>query len=168
MQFTKSGIGVDFHRFENGRSLFIGGVEIPYNKGLIGHSDADVLLHAISDALLGAASLGDIGIHFPDTDPRYKDISSKILLRRVKGMVRKRQFQIGHIDAMVVAEEPILLPYFDEMKREIARALDIELDQINIKATKAEGLGAIGAGEGIMAQAIASIYPLGKEDMGER
>lgn len=168
MPYTKSGIGTDYHRFDKGRSLFIGGVEIPYSKGLIGHSDADVLLHAICDALLGAASLGDIGIHFPDTDPRFKDISSKILLRHVKGMVRKRNYQIGHIDAMVTAEEPPLRPHFEAMKTEISKVLDIAPDQINIKATKAEGMGAIGAGEGIMAQAIASIYPLGKEDIGER
>ena len=168
MTFPKSGIGTDYHRFVEGRPLVIGGVEIPYNKGLDGHSDADVLLHAICDALLGAASLGDIGIHFPDSDPRFKNISSTILLRRVRGMVRKRNYQIGHIDAMVTAEEPRLQPYFEQMKEEISKLLEIEPDQVNIKATKAEGLGAIGAGEGMMAQAIANIYPLGKEDMGER
>lgn len=151
------GIGLDFHRFAKGRKLVLGGVVIPYGKGLVGHSDADVLLHAICDALLGATGLGDIGTHFPASDPKYKNISSLILLKRVKGMLGKKGAAIGQIDAVVVAEEPPMAPYFAKMKEAIAQALEVSTEQINLKATRAEGLGALGRGEGIMAQAVASL-----------
>ena len=151
---TRVGFGTDYHHFADDRQLFIGGVEIPYERGLEGHSDADVLLHAISDALLGAAGLGDIGLHFPASDPRFEDISSLILLKRVNGMIDKEGFQIGNIDAVVVAEEPQLQRYFDQMRVTIAQALKIDKSLINLKATRTEGLGAIGRAEGMMSQAI--------------
>lgn len=151
------GIGLDFHRFVNGRKLMLGGVEIPHNRGLLGHSDADVLLHAIGDALLGAAGLGDMGLHFPASDPQYENISSLILLKRVKEMLDAKSYKIGHIDAVVVAEEPPLASHFEKMKEKIAQALGVREDQINLKATRPEGLGALGRGEGILAQAIASL-----------
>ena len=150
------GMGIDFHRFVKGRKLMLGGVDIPYEKGLSGHSDADVLIHAICDALLGAASLGDIGIHFPPSDPQYKNISSVILLKRVKEILDEKSYEIEHIDAVIVAEEPALAEHFTKMREEIAQALGIQEEQINLKATRPEGLGALGRGEGILAQAIAS------------
>jgi len=158
LENCRVGLGVDYHRFAEQRKLFIGGVEIPYEFGLEGHSDADVLLHAICDALLGAAGLGDIGIHFPASDPRYEDISSLILLRKVNGLLDKAGYRIGNIDAVVVAEEPSLHRYFDAMRETISRALKIEHSQINLKATRAEGLGAIGRVEGMKAQAIAMLF----------
>lgn len=151
------GIGLDFHRFAQGRKLMLGGVEIPYKKGLIGHSDADVLLHAICDALLGAAGLGDLGIHFPPHDPKYEDISSLVLLERVNEMLAIRGYKVGQIDAVVVAEEPQVAPHFARMKELISRTLAIRPEQVNLKATRPEGLGALGRGEGILAQAIASL-----------
>ncbi len=151
------GIGLDFHRFASGRKLRLGGVEIPHEKGLLGHSDADVLLHAICDALLGAAGLGDIGLHFPAGDPQYENISSLILLKRVKEMLDAKSYKIEHIDAVVVAEEPPLASYFEQMKERIAHVLSVREDQINLKATRPEGLGALGRGEGILAQAVASL-----------
>ncbi|HIC95272.1 TPA: 2-C-methyl-D-erythritol 2,4-cyclodiphosphate synthase [Candidatus Bipolaricaulota bacterium] len=149
------GLGLDFHRFAPGRKLILGGVEIPYKLGLAGHSDADVLSHAICDALLGAAGLGDIGRWFPDKDPRFKDISSLVLLREVGGMVRAKNFQIGNIDACVLAQEPRLVPYIPRMGKRLAEALKIEKELINIKATTPEGLGALGRGEGLATWAIA-------------
>jgi 2-C-methyl-D-erythritol 2,4-cyclodiphosphate synthase len=151
------GIGVDFHRFAHGRKLFIGGVEIPHNRGLEGHSDADVLLHAICDALLGAAGLGDLGIHFPASDSRYRDISSLILLGQVKKLLSGKSYQIENLDAMILAEQPLLAPYFEAMKEKISQVLKISPQQINLKATRTEGLGLIGQGEGVMAQAVALI-----------
>ena len=148
------GMGYDVHRLVEGRKLILGGVEIPYEKGLLGHSDADVLLHAIMDALLGAAALGDIGKHFPDTDPAYKGISSIRLLEHVADLLEEHQFLIENIDATIIAQRPKMRPYIDTMRENIAKALKIEADQINVKATTEEGLGFTGSGEGISSQAI--------------
>ena len=151
------GHGYDIHRLAAGRNLVIGGVRIPSEKGLLGHSDADVLLHAICDALLGAAGLGDIGVHFPDTDSRYKDISSITLLKRTVEMVRGKGFEIVNIDTTLFAELPKLTPYREAIKACIAHAMDVAADRINVKATTMEGLGAIGNGEGIGAVCVALI-----------
>lgn len=148
------GMGYDVHKLVEGRKLILGGVEIPYEKGLLGHSDADVLLHAIMDALLGAAALGDIGKHFPDTDPAYKGISSIRLLEHVADLLEEHQFLIENIDATIIAQRPKMRPYIDTMRGNIAKALKIESDQINVKATTEEGLGFTGSGEGISSQAI--------------
>ena len=148
------GMGYDVHKLVEGRKLILGGVEIPYEKGLLGHSDADVLLHAIMDALLGAAALGDIGKHFPDTDPAYKGISSIRLLEHVADLLEEHQFLIENIDATIIAQRPKMRPYIDAMRENIAKALKIEADQINVKATTEEGLGFTGSGEGISSQAI--------------
>lgn len=147
------GIGYDVHRFGKGRKLFLGGVAIPYKLGLEGHSDADVLLHAICDALLGALGKGDIGEHFPNTDPRYKNISSLKLLKHVNGLVGKRGFQINNVDTVILAQEPNLKAYKEKMRRTISAELAIDEDFVNIKATTNEGLGFIGRGEGIAAYA---------------
>lgn len=149
------GHGYDVHRLTDGRKLIIGGVDIPYEKGLLGHSDADVLLHAISDALLGALALGDIGKHFPDTDERYKGISSILLLKEVGVLVRQRGYNIGNVDATVLAQRPKLAPYIPEMRENIAQALGVTVDRISVKATTEEGLGFTGTGEGIAAHAVA-------------
>lgn len=151
------GIGYDVHRLTEGRDLIIGGVNIPYEKGLLGHSDADVLLHAVMDALLGAAALGDIGKHFPDTDPAYKGISSIKLLRKVGELIEERMYVIGNIDAVIIAQRPKMAPYIEKMRENVAEALHIDKDQINIKATTEEGLGFTGSGEGISAQAAACL-----------
>lgn len=148
------GIGYDVHRLISGRRLIIGGVEIPYEKGLLGHSDADVLLHAIMDALLGAAALGDIGKHFPDTDPAYEGISSMKLLEKVREILEERFFLIENVDAVIVAQAPKMRPYIDEMRANIARALGMMPEQVSVKATTEEGLGFTGSGEGISAQAV--------------
>ncbi len=149
------GMGYDVHRLESGRTLVLGGISIPFEKGLLGHSDADVLVHAICDALLGAAGLGDIGRHFPDTDPEYKDICSMILLDRTCEMVREKGFcTIENLDCVVFAREPRLSPYRAQMENSIAGALDIEPGRVNIKATTTEGLGMIGNGDGIAANAV--------------
>lgn len=148
------GMGYDVHKLVEGRKLILGGVEIPNEKGLLGHSDADVLLHAIMDALLGAAALGDIGKHFPDTDPAYKGISSIRLLEHVADLLEEHQFLIENIDATIIAQRPKMRPYIDTMRENIAKALKIESDQINVKATTEEGLGFTGSGEGISSQAI--------------
>lgn len=148
------GQGYDVHKLVEGRKLILGGVEIPNEKGLLGHSDADVLLHAIMDALLGAAALGDIGKHFPDTDPAYKGISSIRLLEHVADLLEEHQFLIENIDATIIAQRPKMRPYIDTMRENIAKALKIEADQINVKATTEEGLGFTGSGEGISSQAI--------------
>ena len=148
------GMGYDVHRLVPERDLIIGGVNIPYEKGLLGHSDADVLLHAISDALLGAAALGDIGKHFPDTDPKYKGISSLLLLEEVGKLLEESFYFIENIDATIIAQAPKMRPYIDEMRANIAKALGIDVSQVNVKATTEEGLGFTGTGEGISAQAI--------------
>lgn len=148
------GMGYDVHRLVEGRDLILGGVRIPYEKGLLGHSDADVLLHAIMDALLGAAALGDIGKHFPDTDEKYKGISSIKLLEHVAELLEEHLYVIENIDATIIAQKPKMRPYIEEMRSNIARALQIETDQVNIKATTEEGLGFTGSGEGISSQAV--------------
>ena len=148
-------MGYDVHRLAEGRDLILGGVKIPYEKGLLGHSDADVLLHAVMDALLGAAALGDIGQHFPDTDDAYRGISSVKLLEQVGELLWKHQYRIGNIDATVIAQRPKLSPYREEMRRNIAEALRIPVSLVNVKATTEEGLGFTGSGEGISAQAAA-------------
>lgn len=155
------GLGYDVHKLVEGRDLIIGGVKIPYEKGLLGHSDADVLLHAISDALLGAAALGDIGKHFPDTDPKYKGADSLKLLENVGELIQEKLFFIENIDATIIAQAPKMRPHIPQMEENIARALNIEKDRINIKATTEEGLGFTGSGEGISAQAICSLETAG-------
>lgn len=149
------GQGYDVHCLVEGRRLIIGGVDIPYEKGLLGHSDADVLLHAVMDALLGAAALGDIGQHFPDSDERYKGISSIALLKKVGKILQENGYMIENIDSTVIAQRPKLLPYRPQMAENIAAALGIEKEQVSVKATTEEGLGFTGTGEGISAQAIA-------------
>ena len=148
------GMGYDVHKLVEGRDLIIGGVKIPYEKGLLGHSDADVLLHAIMDAILGAAALGDIGKHFPDTDPKYKGADSIMLLKEVADLVDKEHYVIENIDATIIAQAPKMRPFIDEMRINIAQALRISLAQVNVKATTEEGLGFTGSGEGISSQAI--------------
>lgn len=148
------GMGYDVHRLVQGRDLIIGGVNIPHEKGLLGHSDADVLLHAIMDALLGASSLGDIGKHFPDTDDSYKGISSVKLLEHVGKLLEEHCFFIENIDATIVAQKPKMRPHIDLMRKNIADALGIDISQVNVKATTEEGLGFTGTEEGISAQAI--------------
>ena len=148
------GMGYDVHRLVENRKLIIGGVEIPYEKGLLGHSDADVLLHAVMDALLGAAALGDIGKHFPDTDPAYSGISSLKLLERVGELLEEHSFLIENIDATIIAQEPKMRPHIDTMRENIARALGIDVSQINVKATTEEGLGFTGNKEGISSQGV--------------
>ena len=148
------GMGYDVHKLTENRELILGGVKIPYEKGLLGHSDADVLLHAIMDALLGAAALGDIGRHFPDTDSQYKGISSIRLLEHVAALLDENHFIVENIDATIIAQRPKMLPHIPAMRENIAKALHIELEQINVKATTEEGLGFTGSGEGISSQAI--------------
>ncbi len=148
------GMGYDVHKLVTGRDLIIGGVKIPYEKGLLGHSDADVLLHAIMDALLGAAALGDIGKHFPDTDEKYKGISSIALLEHVGTLLEEHCFFIENIDATIIAQAPKMRPHIDTMRENIAKALGIDVTQVNVKATTEEGLGFTGTGEGISSQAI--------------
>ena len=150
------GMGYDVHKLVEGRDLILGGVNIPYEKGLLGHSDADVLLHAIMDALLGAAALGDIGKHFPDTDDRYKGISSIKLLGEVGKLLDEECYIIENIDATVIAQRPKLRDYIDTMRENIAKTLNIEVGRVNVKATTEEGLGFTGTGEGISSQAVCS------------
>ncbi|MEE1243923.1 2-C-methyl-D-erythritol 2,4-cyclodiphosphate synthase [Frisingicoccus sp.] len=148
------GLGYDVHRLTEDRKLILGGVEIPYEKGLLGHSDADVLVHAIMDAMVGAAALGDIGKHFPDTDPAYKGISSIELLKHVGKLLEDKGYKIGNIDSTIIAQKPKMAPHIMHMRENIADALNIDIDQINVKATTEEGLGFTGTGEGISSQAI--------------
>lgn len=148
------GHGYDVHRLVEGRPLILGGVAIPFTKGLLGHSDADVLIHCIMDSLLGAAALGDIGTHFPDTDPEYKGISSIVLLGKVNDLLLHEGYRIGNIDATILAQQPKLAPSIPAMKGNIAQTLQISLKQINIKATTEEGLGFTGVGDGIAAHAV--------------
>ncbi len=165
------GTGYDVHRLTEGRKCIIGGVEIPYEKGLLGHSDADVLLHAVMDALLGAAALGDIGRHFPDTDPAYQGISSLKLLEQVAKLLEENLFFVENIDATIIAQAPKMRPYIDQMRENIAKTLGLEMGQVNVKATTEEGLGFTGRGEGISAQAVcllASPRELYSEDVSAR
>lgn len=148
------GMGYDVHKLVEGRRLILGGVEIPYEKGLLGHSDADVLVHAIMDALLGAAALGDIGKHFPDTDPAYEGADSMRLLEEVRKLLDANNYVIGNVDATVIAQRPKLAPYIDAMRENIAARLQIDKNQVNVKATTEEGLGFTGQGQGISSQAI--------------
>ena len=148
------GHGYDVHKLVEERALIMGGVQIPYEKGLLGHSDADVLLHAIADALLGALALGDIGKHFPDNDPRYKGISSLILLKKTAELVRSRGYTVGNVDATVLAQRPKLAPYVPSMRENIAAALGVDVERVSVKATTEEGLGFTGSGDGIAAHAV--------------
>ncbi|MDO5346139.1 MAG: 2-C-methyl-D-erythritol 2,4-cyclodiphosphate synthase [Lachnospiraceae bacterium] len=154
------GLGYDVHKLVEGRELILGGVKIPYEKGLLGHSDADVIVHAIMDALLGAAALGDIGQHFPDTDPQYEGISSIDLLEQVGKLLEENNYVIENIDATIIAQRPKMMPHLPRMRENVARALGIEVNQVSIKATTEEGLGFTGSGEGISAQAICLLLPL--------
>lgn len=151
------GMGYDVHRLVEGRKLVLGGVTIPFEKGLLGHSDADVLIHAVCDALLGAAGLGDIGMHFPDSDPRLKDISSIIILTKTVEMLNARGFRVINLDSTIMAEAPKISPYKETMEENIARAIEIEPEYVNIKGTTFESLGVIGKGEGIAAICVALI-----------
>jgi len=148
------GTGYDVHRLTEGRKLILGGVEIEYEKGLLGHSDADVLVHAVMDAILGAAGLGDIGKHFPDNDQAYKDISSITLLKEVARLISDKGYSIGNIDSTIIAQRPKVGPYIDKMRQTMADALNIDISQINVKATTEEGLGFTGEGLGMASQAV--------------
>jgi len=154
------GIGYDVHRLVGGRKLIIGGMHIPYDKGLLGHSDGDVILHAIADALLGAAALGDLGKHFPDTEEKLKDISSLVIVKRVGEMVKEHKFKIINVDVTLVLQAPKIAPYVTEMRLNIAHILGVQIDQVSVKATTAEGMGFVGTGEGAVAYAVASLHPL--------
>ena len=151
------GMGYDVHKLVEGRDLIVGGVKIPHTLGLLGHSDADVLLHAIMDALLGAAALGDIGKHFPDTDPQYKGISSIKLLEHVAKLIEEKGYLVENIDATIIAQKPKMRPYIAQMEENIAEALHIDVSQVNVKATTEEGLGFTGTEEGISSQAICAL-----------
>ncbi|MDY4883780.1 MAG: 2-C-methyl-D-erythritol 2,4-cyclodiphosphate synthase [Anaerovibrio sp.] len=154
---SRFGMGYDVHQLVEGRKLIIGGVDIPFEKGLLGHSDADVLLHAISDALLGAAALGDIGKHFPDTDERYKGADSLKLLEEVGRLLAEKGYTVGNVDATIVAQRPKMAPHIPVMRENIARVLHVDVDRINVKATTEEHLGFTGSGQGISAYAVAGI-----------
>lgn len=158
------GMGYDVHKLVEGRKLILGGVNVPYEKGLLGHSDADVLTHAIMDALLGAAALGDIGRHFPDTDERFKGADSIALLRHVKKLLDEELYVIGNIDATIIAQRPKLAPFIPDMVTTIAQALDISESQVNIKATTEEGMGFTGTGDGMSSQAICLLETVGNYD----
>lgn len=155
------GIGYDVHKLTDGRKLILGGVEIPHEKGLLGHSDADVLVHAIMDALLGAAAMGDIGRHFPDNDNSFKDINSLVLLKNVYELLLKEDYIISNIDATLVCQRPKLAPYIEEMRKNIANVLSLDVNQVNIKATTTESLGFEGRKEGISSHAVCLIYKRG-------
>ncbi|MDU7214405.1 2-C-methyl-D-erythritol 2,4-cyclodiphosphate synthase [Clostridium sp.] len=152
------GLGYDVHKLVTDRKLILGGVEIPYEYGLLGHSDADVLLHAIMDSLLGASALGDIGKHFPDTDPKYKGISSIALLKEVGKLLYENGYKVSNIDSTIIAQKPKMAPHIQLMRKNIANALNIDIDQINVKATTEEGLGFTGEGLGISSQSICLLY----------
>ncbi|MDD6273818.1 MAG: 2-C-methyl-D-erythritol 2,4-cyclodiphosphate synthase [Clostridiaceae bacterium] len=159
------GHGYDVHRLTEGRALILGGVQVPYALGLLGHSDADVLTHAVMDALLGAAGLGDIGRHFPDTDERYRGISSLLLLEQVRRLLADAGWRAGNIDATVIAQRPKLAPFLDEMRQKLAATLGISPDCVNVKATTEEGLGFSGRGEGIAAHAVALLERAGHQNL---
>jgi 2-C-methyl-D-erythritol 2,4-cyclodiphosphate synthase len=154
---VRTGLGYDCHRFEGGRRLVLGGVEVPAERGLLGHSDADVLTHAVIDALLGAAALGDIGQHFPDTDERYRDSDSIELLRAVCSLLAGRGLAVVNVDATVIIEAPKLAPYGERMRGRLAEAIGVDVDRVSVKATRGEGMGFVGRGEGAAALAIATI-----------
>lgn len=154
---TRFGIGYDVHRLVVNRKLILGGVEIPFFKGLMGHSDADVLCHALADALLGAAALGDIGKHFPDSEPRFKDISSLILLKHVAEMLQANQYAIINVDSTLILQQPKVAPYVKRMRENVARMLGIAVDQVSVKASTSDELGFVGMGDGAAAYAVASI-----------
>ncbi|MGN0940489.1 MAG: 2-C-methyl-D-erythritol 2,4-cyclodiphosphate synthase [Selenomonadaceae bacterium] len=154
---TRFGMGYDVHRLVEGRRLILGGVDVPHERGLLGHSDADVLLHAIADALLGAAALGDIGRHFPDTDDKWEGADSRVLLAEVARFVREKGYEIGNVDATIVAQAPKLAPYIEKMRDNIAETLNVAADQVNVKATTEERLGFTGSGEGMSAYAVCGI-----------
>lgn len=158
MNNFRIGTGYDVHRLEDGRKLILGGVHIPFDKGSLGHSDADVLLHAICDALLGAMALGDIGLHFPDTDIQWKNVSSLSLLEKVYGMIIEKGFRIANIDSTIILQQPKIAAYTRQMRENIAMVLHVDIDQVSVKATTSEGLGYIGLGEGISAQAVCVLY----------
>lgn len=158
MSVPRIGCGYDVHRLVEGRALVLGGVTIPFEKGLLGHSDADVLLHALMDALLGAAALGDIGRLFPDTDAQYKGADSRVLLRRVREALEENGFSIGNVDMTLVAQRPKVAPYVPQMRENIARDLEVPLDAVSVKATTEEHLGFTGSGEGMAAHAAALIF----------
>ena len=157
------GVGYDVHALAEGRELILCGVNVPHALGLEGHSDADVALHALCDALLGAAALGDIGIHFPDTDPTYKDVSSLVLLTRVRALLEEKGYDPVNVDLTVVAQKPKLAPYIPEMAKRIAESLNVSADAVNVKATTTERLGFAGREEGIAAHAVCTIYPRRKD-----
>jgi 2-C-methyl-D-erythritol 2,4-cyclodiphosphate synthase len=154
---TRAGIGYDLHRLAEGRKLILGGIEVPFHKGPVGHSDGDALAHAVCDALLGAAGLGDIGTHFPDTDPKWKDASSLRFLERIRELLAEHRLRIAHVDAVVITEKPKLGPHFPAMREALARSLGISPSAINLKAKTNEGVDAIGRGEAIAAQAIVTL-----------
>lgn len=154
---TRFGMGYDVHKLVEGRKLILGGVEVPHTRGLLGHSDADVLLHAISDALLGAAALGDIGRHFPDTDPQYKGADSMKLLAHVVALIKEKGYKVGNVDATIVAQRPKLKDHIQTMNENIARVLEVEPDQVNVKATTEEKLGFTGTEQGISAYAVVGL-----------
>lgn len=154
---SRAGIGYDLHRLEAGRRLILGGIEVPFDKGPVGHSDGDVLTHAICDALLGAANLGDIGTHFSDSDPRWKGASSVVFLKHIRQLLAERRLRIEHIDAIVIAERPKLGPHFAAMRDALAAALEVRTEAISLKAKTNEGVDAVGRGEAIAAQAIATL-----------
>ncbi|MDY5910573.1 MAG: 2-C-methyl-D-erythritol 2,4-cyclodiphosphate synthase [Inconstantimicrobium porci] len=154
------GLGYDVHKLVENRDLILGGVKIPHQKGLLGHSDADVLLHAIMDAILGALALGDIGKHFPDTDDRYKGISSLKLLKEVNSLIKTKGYNVSNLDSIIIAQKPKMAPYISEMRKNIAEALDISINDVSVKATTEEGLGFTGTCEGISSQAICMLEKL--------
>jgi 2-C-methyl-D-erythritol 2,4-cyclodiphosphate synthase len=158
---TTTGIGYDSHRFADGRRLVLGGVELEHDRGLLGHSDADVLTHAIIDALLGAAALGDIGELFPDTDARYRDADSIELLRHVVARLAEHGFEVRHVDVTVVIERPKLAPYRDQMRTSLAAVLDLGVEHVSVKATRGEGMGFVGREEGVAALAVATVAATG-------
>lgn len=148
------GQSTDIHRFAENRKLVLGGVEIPYEKGLLGHSDADVLTHAVAEAILGALALGDLGHHFPDTDPKWEGVNSLIILKEVGKMMRNLGYRIGNIDSLILIEKPKMAPHIEEMRHNFAEALDCDISRVSVKATRGEGLGFVGRQEGVLAQAV--------------
>lgn len=154
---TRCGIGYDLHRLEAGRKLIVGGIELPFDKGPVGHSDGDVLAHALCDALLGAAGLGDIGTHFPDTDPKWKGANSLVFLEHAKRLLNERGFAIEHVDAVVITEKPKLGPHFPKMRDALAKALGVPAEKVHLKAKTNEGVDAIGRGEAIASHVIATL-----------